>query len=105
MQYVDQLVLEFNQETSNTRKVLERFNKNCMDAETAMRISSDDRLFKPWTIQIGEKILFTVPRLSILCNFILNHFIHHCAQMCIYIRLNNTPIPAIYGPTADEDSM
>jgi len=87
------------------QEILDRFDKNCMEAESALAQSSEEHLFTPWTMQSGEKVLFKMPRLSVLRNFILNHLIHHRAQMCVYLRLNGLPVPAIYGPTADESGM
>jgi uncharacterized damage-inducible protein DinB len=43
-----------------------------------------------------------MPRLAVLRSFILNHMIHHRAQLGVYLRLNDVPLPGIYGPTADD---
>jgi len=87
------------------QEVLNRFDKNCQEAESALAQSSDEHLFKPWTMQTGEKVLFTMPRLNVLRNFIINHLIHHRAQLCVYLRLNDIPVPAIYGPSADDSGI
>jgi uncharacterized damage-inducible protein DinB len=45
--------------------------------------------------------MFTMPKLSVLRSFLLNHSIHHRGQLSVYLRLNEVPLPSIYGPTAD----
>ena len=52
----------------------------------------------------GHTVL-TRPRIAVLRSFVMNHTIHHRAQLGVYLRLNNLPVPAIYGPSADEGSM
>ena len=56
----------------------------------------------PWSLRNGEKTMFTAPRVGVLRRMILNHGIHHRAQLGVYLRLNDVPVPAIYGPSADE---
>jgi uncharacterized damage-inducible protein DinB len=46
--------------------------------------------------------MFTLPRVAVVRTMTLNHIIHHRAQLGVYLRLNNVPVPAIYGPSADE---
>jgi uncharacterized damage-inducible protein DinB len=53
----------------------------------------------------GGKAVFTMPRVAVLRSFVLNHSIHHRAHLCVYLRLNNVPVPALYGPSADESGM
>ena len=53
----------------------------------------------------GGKTIFTMPRIAVLRSMILNHTIHHRAQLGVYLRLNNVPVPATYGPSADEGTM
>jgi uncharacterized damage-inducible protein DinB len=55
-----------------------------------------------WTFKQGEHEIFTMPKVSVLRSFIMNHTIHHRGQLTVYLRLRNVPLPAIYGPTADE---
>jgi uncharacterized damage-inducible protein DinB len=46
--------------------------------------------------------MLTLPRAAVLRNFVLNHNVHHRAQLGVYLRLNDVPVPSIYGPSADE---
>ena len=91
---------------ANSRKeVLEMFDKNVISARAAIAGASDAHLAKPWTLLSGGKAIFTLPRTAVLRSFVMNHSIHHRAQLGVYLRLNNVPVPAIYGPSADEGSM
>ena len=56
----------------------------------------------PWTLKKEGHEVFTVPKLSVLRSFLINHLIHHRGQLSVYLRLNDVPVPAIYGPGADE---
>jgi uncharacterized damage-inducible protein DinB len=47
----------------------------------------------------------TMPRTAVLRSFVMNHIIHHRAQLGVYLRLNNVPVPSIYGPSADEGQL
>ena len=55
-----------------------------------------------WTLKRGGQQVFSVPRVAAFRSFILHHVIHHRGQLSVYLRLNDVPIPAIYGPSADE---
>jgi len=57
------------------------------------------------TFLAGGKTIFTMPRVAVVRSMIMNHNIHHRAQLGVYLRLNNVPVPAIYGPSADEGNM
>ena len=70
-----------------------------------MLFRSDDQLLKPWSLLSGGKTIFTMPRIGVIRSMILNHMIHHRAQLGVYLRLNNLPVPSIYGPSADEGQM
>jgi uncharacterized damage-inducible protein DinB len=89
-----------------TRKeVLDQFEKNLSGAKAALSRTNDEHLMKPWTLKMGGKALFTMPRVVVLRNFVLNHNVHHRAQLGVYLRLNDVPVPSIYGPSADEGGM
>ncbi|MCA1573656.1 MAG: DinB family protein [Acidobacteria bacterium] len=74
-------------------------------ARAAIAAASDDELFKPWTLQNNGKQILTLPKIAVLRGFVMNHNIHHRAQLGVYLRLNDIPVPAIYGPSADESAF
>jgi uncharacterized damage-inducible protein DinB len=87
------------------KELLERFDKNVVSARAAIAGASDEHLMKPWSLLAGGQTLFTMPRIACLRGFVMNHTIHHRAQLGVYLRLNDIPVPAIYGPSADEQAM
>lgn len=89
---------------SSRAKLLEDFDKNVAAARAAIAQASDDQLMKVFTLQSAGKTIFALPRAAVLRGFILNHIIHHRGQLSVYLRLNNVPVPSIYGPSADEQS-
>lgn len=83
-------------------ELLDRFDQNIAAARAAIAAASDAHLLKPWTFLVSGKVVFTMPRLTVLRSFVMNHTIHHRAQLGVYLRLNDIPVPAIYGRSADE---
>ena len=75
------------------------------DARNAIAGASDAELGKTWSLIYGGKPVLTMPRAGILRTMVMNHIIHHRAQLSVYLRLNNVPIPGMYGPSADSSGM
>jgi len=86
-------------------EVLTFFDKNVPEARAAIAAASDQALMTPWSLLSGGKTILTMPRVAVLRGFVLNHLIHHRAQLGVYLRLNDIAVPAIYGPSADEGKM
>ncbi len=86
----------------SVQEMLEIFSNNYTETEKVLNNTSEESLMSPWTMLKGGKEIFTMPKIAVVRNFILNHLIHHRAQLCLYLRLNNIPIPGLYGPSADE---
>jgi uncharacterized damage-inducible protein DinB len=63
---------------------------------------SDAEYTAPWSLKRGGQDMFSMPRIAAFRSFVLNHTIHHRGQLSVYLRLNEIPVPPIYGPTADE---
>jgi uncharacterized damage-inducible protein DinB len=82
--------------------ILEMFDKNLADARAALSGRSDGELMAPWTLKAQGKEVFTMPKAVVLRGFVMNHMIHHRGQMSVYLRLQNVPVPSMYGPSADE---
>ena len=90
-------------ECHSTNEVLETFDKNVSAARAAISSVSDDTLFGLWTLLADGNKIFSLPRVAVLRSFVMNHIIHHRAQLGVYLRLNDIPVPSIYGPSADEN--
>jgi len=72
------------------------------ELKEAIAAASDTDLMQTWTMLQAGNELFSMPRLVVLRSFVFNHSIHHRAQLSLYLRLLDLPMPNIYGPTADE---
>lgn len=86
----------------SVRAALTEFDKNVALARAAIAGASDDHLLAPWSLLSGGHTVFTMPRIAVVRSMVMNHMIHHRAQLGLYLRLNDIPVPAMYGPTADE---
>lgn len=84
------------------QEILDAFDKNVAAARAAIAESTDERLRANWSLLKDGKPLFTLPRAGALRTFMMSHLIHHRAQLGVYLRLNDVPVPSIYGPSADE---
>jgi len=84
-------------------KVLAEFEALTAEARQALAGATDEQLGQPWKLSWGEKVLADQPRLGLYHSMFLHHLIHHRAQLGVYLRLNDRPVPALYGPTADDN--
>jgi len=92
-------------DAKSRKDLLDTFDKNVATARAAIAGVSDEHLLKPWTLLKNGQTLLTMPRIAVMRSFVMNHIIHHRAQLGVYLRLNNIPVPAIYGPSADETAF
>ena len=82
--------------------LLEGFDRLVAAARARLAQTTDPELLAPWTLKKGAQEFFTMPRIAAIRSFVMNHSIHHRGQLSVYLRLNDVPVPPIYGPTADE---
>ncbi len=87
---------------ASNKELLEAFDKGVDEARAALVAADDGKFLAPWTLLAGGKTILTMPRVGVVRSFVLNHTIHHRAQLGVYLRLNDLPVPALYGPSADE---
>ncbi len=92
-------------EETKLSAVLANFDKNVATARAVLATASDATLQGTWTMLKGGNPVFTMPKTECLRTWVFSHMIHHRAIMTVYLRLNNLPVPAIYGPSGDEDGM
>lgn len=86
----------------NNKELLAEFDKNVKEGRAVLAAASDAELMKPWSLLNNGKVSMTLPKVAVVRGFVMNHLIHHRAQLGVYLRLNNIAVPAIYGPSADE---
>ena len=84
-----------------TAALLAEFDRNVKSAREALEQVTDAKLGEPWSLVMGDKVMFTAPR-GPVTRQTLSHLIHHRGQLTVYLRELDVAIPSIYGPTADE---
>ncbi|HVF48332.1 MAG TPA: DinB family protein, partial [Pyrinomonadaceae bacterium] len=92
-------------EPSTTEDLVDFLDKNVAEAIDVLRNTPDEVFFEDWTMRNGEQVYFTMPKIATMRSFVMNHIVHHRAQLSVYLRLNDIPVPSIYGPSADEGQM
>jgi len=83
-------------------ELLQNFDKNAAEARAKIQAATDLRWAQTWTLKVAGKEVMSMPRSVVMRSVILNHLIHHRAQLGVYLRLNDVAIPGMYGPSADE---
>ena len=84
------------------REIVDLFDRNASAIRQAIAEVRDDAMGQTWSLLGGGKPIFTMPRSAVMRSFVLNHMIHHRAILCVYLRLNDIPVPGLYGPSGDE---
>lgn len=92
-------------EPQDTAELVALLDKNVAEALEALGSISDEKWFEDWSLKNGETTYFTMPKAAVMRSMVLNHIIHHRGQLSVYLRLNDIPVPAMYGPSADEGQM
>ena len=87
-----------------TAELVDHFDENLKKARSALQNVSDAALSEPFHLKNQGQILFTSPKKDNIAPSI-NHMVHHRGQLTVYMRLNDIPIPSIYGPSADESAF
>jgi uncharacterized damage-inducible protein DinB len=83
-------------------EVLQLFDTHVAQTRAALVGIDDATLMTPWSLQQGGHTLFSMPKAGVWRTFVMSHLIHHRAQLGVYLRMHDVPLPAMYGPTADE---
>ena len=86
-------------------ELLAKFDQGLTAARAALAATTDEAMMEKWSLLKGGNAVFTMPRIACLRGLILNHLIHHRAQLGVYLRMNDVSVPALYGPSADEGAM
>lgn len=83
-------------------ELLERFNEKSAETNTILEKATDEQLLDNWTVRRGDIVVSSTPRITGFRSWVINHSVHHRGQLSVYLRLNNVPVPGMYGPSADE---
>jgi uncharacterized damage-inducible protein DinB len=84
------------------KEILAMFDKGVADARKAIEQVKDKDMDANWSLLQAGTPIITMSRRATMRNFVLNHVVHHRAIVCVYLRLNNIPVPGMYGPSGDE---
>ena len=87
---------------TSSEQLMEMFDQGVSAAMAKLPDMSDEAMIAIWSLKSGEEEIFSGPRNAIFGNMIINHVIHHRGQLTVYLRLCDVAVPAIYGPSADE---
>ena len=86
-------------------QLLTEFDQRVREARAAIAGAGDADFLRPWSLLRNGATIFSLPKTAVLRTFVMNHLIHHRAQLGVYLRLNDVPVPSIYGPSADENPV
>jgi uncharacterized damage-inducible protein DinB len=84
------------------KEILDHFDRNVAAARRAIAEIKDEDVGSMWSLLRGGQPIFTMPRAAVVRGMVLSHLIHHRAHLCVYLRLNDIPVPGMYGPSGDE---
>ncbi len=83
-------------------EIVALFDRGIAAATDALRRQNNDTLLAGWRLKKNGQLVMEMPRMGMIRTLLMNHLIHHRGQLSVYLRLQNVPLPSIYGPTADE---
>lgn len=104
---VNQDVLDFDGpyepgSPDSVEELLGIFDRNVASARAALEKATAEEMGKTWTLRSNGEVVLSMPKAAVLRGFVLSHAIHHRAQLGVYLRLLDVPVPSTYGPSADE---
>lgn len=86
----------------STAHLLSEFERTSAEARANLAHASDEDLQVIWTLSFGDRVFVQGPRMLLYRTMFFNHLVHHRAQLGVYLRLLQIPVPGLYGPSADE---
>ncbi len=88
--------------TGKMDQIIDLFDRKVAAARQVIAIAPDEAFEQPWTLLANGDPLFTQPRWLVLRTYVMNHAIHHRAQLGVFLRMLDRPVPAVYSDSADE---
>ena len=93
------------QKINSAKELLTYFDELLSDAKKSLSEVDDLEFEKNWSMTYGEEVLFTLPKKQVARIFCMNHLVHHRAQLGVYLRMLDIVVPAVYGPSADDENV
>ena len=81
------------------------FDRHVAQTRAALVGKADSELMAPWALKRDGHVIFSMPKASVWRSFVMSHLIHHRAQLGVYLRMQDVPLPSMYGPSADEGAF
>ena len=97
--------MELPPDAKTRAELLETFDRNVAAGREAIAGASDAAMMADWSLKKNGATLMTMPKIAVLRTWVMNHAIHHRAQLGVYLRLNDVSVPSVYGPSADEGAL
>jgi uncharacterized damage-inducible protein DinB len=92
----------FQRQLKTNEDLLKTLEEGVAGARAALERTSDEHMTKPWRLLVAGNVVAEQPR-HVMMRDSINHLAHHRGQLTVYLRLNEVPVPAIYGPSADDN--
>lgn len=89
-------------EAKNRAEIVAKLDASIAAATAALKATPDSKLGEIWKMKMGGQTVIEMPRAAVMRAWVFNHSVHHRGQLTVYLRLRNVPVPALYGPSADE---
>ena len=86
-------------------EMLAAFDQNVANTRAALVGRGDGEFMAPWTLKRDGHTIFSMPKAAVWRSFVMSHLIHHRAQLGVYLRMHDVPLPSVYGPSADEGTF
>ena len=90
------------QKFANSAEIVAAFDATIADARTSLEAASAETFQEMWTLRSGDTVHFSMPKGQVFRFFVMNHIVHHRAQLGVYLRQCDVGVPGMYGPSADE---
>lgn len=87
---------------NSRQEILDLFDKNVASARKTIENAQDSQVSEMWSLLRKGEVMMSMPRSGVMRSFVFNHNVHHRAILCVYLRLNDIPVPGMYGPSGDE---
>jgi uncharacterized damage-inducible protein DinB len=87
-----------------TKELVDHFEDNMEAARKALKETNDEALESSFTLKANGQVLYSAPKIADI-GATLNHWVHHRGQLTVYMRLNDIPVPSVYGPSADDKNF
>jgi uncharacterized damage-inducible protein DinB len=87
---------------TTSEAALKQLDESAAKCRDSLAAASDENLSQPWKFSYGDQLISNNQRSLCFRQMFFNHLVHHTAQLGVYLRLNDIPVPSLYGPSADE---